>query len=238
MQDDANIRSLKGADCWTYQAFLRSKMHTIITPPARKTSKTVKLPKLLHLAKLKDPEVQRGFRDRLSGTVNSTTWETTRDQICSATNDGLVSSKIRDWFDENDEVIKFLRKKNLRERLLQNDHPDMARKQLDQQFREAKSSAQRRLREIKDCWWAEIAAETQVAADSDNNKVFYSLIKKAFGPKTGTLTPLRAKDRIKLLTSMAETSKRWKQHISERLNRDSVSVTFEQGQWIQVPLLL
>lgn len=41
---------------------------------------------------------------------------------------------------------------------------------------------------MEDKWWLGIAVEMQSATDSNSNKEFYTLMKKAFGPKMASYT--------------------------------------------------
>lgn len=75
MQDICNVKSFKGADCWTDQALVRS-MRLIIKPPTR-NRKTEKLPKRLNVAKFHDP--QKALQACLTVSVNSPSWPTGRE---------------------------------------------------------------------------------------------------------------------------------------------------------------
>lgn len=50
-------------------------------------------------------------------TLNSTSWREVHDQIYNVTKEtlALISAKIHNWFDENDQIIKdiFLNKNNV-----------------------------------------------------------------------------------------------------------------------------
>ena len=73
IQDVCNVQSLRGADCWTDHALVRSKMKLVIKPPARNHN-TVKLLKRLDVAKLHDASTQEVLRENISLMVHSTTW--------------------------------------------------------------------------------------------------------------------------------------------------------------------
>lgn len=61
----------------------------------------------------------------------------------------------------------------------------------------------------------------QLATGSNNSKEFYTLMKKAFGPKMVTVMPLRSKNGNEMFTSMTGIIKCQKQHFLKLLNKDS-----------------
>lgn len=74
---------------------------------------------------------------------------------------------------------------------------------------------------MEDNWWSGIAAEMQSDPDSNNIKVFYTLMKTSFGRERATVTPLISKNCNELLSSESDISKRWKQHFLELLSKHS-----------------
>uniref|UniRef100_UPI00398F07BF atrial natriuretic peptide receptor 2-like n=1 Tax=Pristiophorus japonicus TaxID=55135 RepID=UPI00398F07BF len=67
-------------------------------------------------------------------------------------------------------------------------------------------------------WWVEKAQEIQQLADNHNVRGFFSTVRTTCGPSTQGPTPLRARSREVLIKDRA----RWKEHLEDLLNRDSV----------------
>ena len=223
-QDINDVRAMHGADAWTDHALVRCKLSFVIKAPARNYG-VMRLPKRLDVSKLRSVPIQRALQSSISASVKSTTWENVREELYSAAKDviGVVSHKNKDWFDAHDQEISQIlyRKNKLRERLNHEHMSPAARKHLNQEFKLAKAYAQKRLREMEDNWWHDLADKMQAASDSRNMKEFHSLMKQVLGPKSRTVTPLRSKDGSKLLTSTADISERWREHFSELLNQRS-----------------
>ena len=105
--------------------------------------------------------------------------------------------------------------------MMQKDLSKDQERQLSEALKQAKADAQRKLRSMQDAWSSNLAEEMQAAADMKNSKELYNLTKKAFGPKTARITPLRSKDGKEVHNTMEKISSRWKEHFSELLNRKS-----------------
>lgn len=76
-----------------------------------------------------------------------------------------------DWFDEQDCAVRLiLSRKNIRERMLQKDLLTATKQQLNQQNKDAKPNAQRRLCEIEANCGSDLTAEMHSAVDSKKVK--------------------------------------------------------------------
>ena len=75
---------------------------------------------------------------------------------------------------------------------------------------------------MEDVWWDKLATETQDAADKNDTKTVYNLLRKAFGPRKAMLTPLRSKDGTSVVSKASEIACRWREHFSDLLNQPSV----------------
>ena len=95
MQDVCNVRTLRGADCWTDHALVRARLRT-----------TVKLPKRLDVSKLHSAEFQEALDEGINA-VAYTSWDALKDDLYKVAEEtiGTVAAKSRDWFDENDQAI-------------------------------------------------------------------------------------------------------------------------------------
>ena len=88
-------------------------------------------------------------------------------------------------------------------------------------FKIAKNKAQSNLREIKQKWWEMKATALQEAADKCDFKSFYENLKGVFGPTSNGSSPILSLDGT-LLTDRNDIIKRWAQHFSNVLNRESI----------------
>ena len=68
MQDVCNVRTLRGADCWTDHALVRAKFRMVIKTAARLRT-TVKLPKRLDVSKLHSAEFQESLLEGMNAVA-------------------------------------------------------------------------------------------------------------------------------------------------------------------------
>ncbi|CAI9730816.1 Hypothetical predicted protein [Octopus vulgaris] len=73
---------------------------------------------------------------------------------------------------------------------------------------------------MKQNWWKLKAQSLQDAADKCDFKSFYQNVKGVFGPISKGASPIFLSDGT-LLTDMKEITKRWAEHFSNVLNRES-----------------
>lgn len=165
-------------------------MFVVIMTTARNRT-TVKLSKHLDAAKLHPQDTLQSLQALIETQI--VTWEEPNDQICYLGNLGLVSTKGRDWFDENDQLIEDIlsNKDKIREHILQKGLPRKTKQHLERQFKEAKLNVKRRFRKMEDTWWSRLAAEIErVLQDRKNIKKLYNFIKQDFGLRSASVTPL------------------------------------------------
>ena len=72
---------------------------------------------------------------------------------------------------------------------------------------------------MQDKWWVEKAEAVQPAADRKDTKTLYKLLNEVYGPIRDSISPVRSKDGNVLLTDIRSNRNRWKEHLSELLNR-------------------
>ena len=229
-QSQVNItRAHRGTECWSDHRLVRSKFQIILPKKPRRAKSTIR--KKLDIAKLSSPQLKENFAEQMEKAMDScdvtddieTSWKSLRDTIydTSANLLGFVKRKHQDWFDENDQetsaLIQSMHQSHLK--YMNNKRS----KRLKKQYFSTKASVQKRLRKLKDSWWKTKAEELQKAADSNNTKRFYSLLKKVYGPLTNTSSPLLSADGKELLTDENDILQRWAEHFSEVLNRDSAA---------------
>ena len=139
--------------------------------------------------------------------------------------------KHRDWFNENDLLIKPLLTK-LHDLHLQYIE-DKENEELKMEYHTCKQEADRSLRAMKDTWWKARAKDLQEAADRHDYKSFYQGVKAVYGPSYKTSPGIKSKDGV-LLTEPAQVLDRWSEHFKGVLNQDSefdVSVLDEIPQY-------
>ena len=236
-------RAHRGTECWSDHRLVRSKFNMVSPKKPRRKKPTIR--KKLDIVKLENPQLKENFAEEIEKAMDSciisddieTSWKALRDTIydTSANLLGFVKRKHQDWFDENDQETSLLIK-TMHQSHLQYMNNKRSKK-LKKQYYSTKTSVQKRLRHLKDAWWKTKAEELQKAADSNNTKKFYDLLKKVYGPLTSTSGPLLSADGKKLLTDETEILQRWAEHFSEVLNRDSAADPDVINQIKQSPVI-
>ena len=113
-QDVKVTKTMCGADCWTNQRLVVSKLNLRIEPVQRPQGK--KRPNRLDVSKLKQDSKRQAFVSDICSGLNALehssedvdeSWTVFRDTIHSSAMDSLgpVSRKHQDWFDENGKEI-------------------------------------------------------------------------------------------------------------------------------------
>ena len=74
---------------------------------------------------------------------------------------------------------------------------------------------------MHDKWWEKKAEEVQGFADSNNSKQFFNSLKTVFDPSKSGSSPLLSADGTTPIKDKAAIRKRWKDHFSQLLNRQS-----------------
>ena len=215
LQDVCTVRVMRGAECGTDHRLIRGKMNLHIM--RKKRSEGVNLPKRIDVSGLKDPEVRDNLQKAYEDVDFDGSWETFKDRVYNIGVEilGVRKIKHRDWFDENDQQISSLldAKNALRIRYLNASESD--RVSLEQALKEAKSSLQRSIRQIKNQWWLSISNEIQNAYNSKDSKALYQLIRQAFGPQSSSVVPMKSKDGSILHKDPEDIMKRWTEHFTD-----------------------
>ena len=131
---------------------------------------------------------------------------------------GSPDRKHRDWFDENDLVIKPILAKlhDLHDKVIENKNDTV----LADEYRMCKQQAQKSLRDMKNTWWKTVAANLQVAADRKDYSTFYQGLKAVYGPKLKACSTVKSEDGV-LITEPEKVLERWSEHFNGVLNQDS-----------------
>ncbi|XP_063588714.1 uncharacterized protein LOC134765849 [Penaeus indicus] len=89
-------------------------------------------------------------------------------------------------------------------------------------FRLICSNLQRKLREIQNKWWTNLAEKTQLCADTGDYRGFYEAFKAVYGPTHHVQSPLRSADGQALFTDKTSILNRWSEHFQALFSTDHV----------------
>ena len=240
VNDVNHTRVMCGSHTWSDHRLVRCKLNLRAKLPrhTRRLKPTMKL----NIEKLKSADCREMLEERLkqafatvesTGTSAAETWDVLKTTTYEVAKDVLGSPvrKHRDWFNENDPLIKPLLT-NLHDLHLQYIE-DKDNEELKMEYHTCKHEVDRSLRTMKNSWWKERAAELQEAADKHDCKSFYQGLKAVYGPSYKTSPGIKSKDGV-LLTEPKQVLDRWSEHFQGVLNQDSefdMSVLDEIPQW-------
>ena len=221
-QDVRLVSVCPSAECWTDHRLVRAKLRVKIRRKARfgKPKRPIKL----NVSRLHDPDTQTKFSESLKCLEGVTDWETFRDTMCRVGKDtlGVVKRTHKDWFDDNDqEISRLLQEKRKAESRVFSKAQSPSREQTNH-LKQIKSKVQKRLRQLENSWWETKICEIQEAANIGDTHNLYSLIRKTYGPRSSSVSPIRSSDGNTLFRDPASILNRWKEHFDELLNRQSI----------------
>ena len=238
--DIYHTRSMCGSCTWSDHRLVKCKLSFRAKPQRHRCR--LKPAIKLNIARLKSTESRALLASKLQqayvtagslGTTAATMWDSFEKITIRVATDvlGFPERKHRDWFDENDPLIK---------PLLDNVHnlhlqaiEDRSNVELANAYRDCKQQVQKSLRNMQNMWWKERAAEMQDAADKRDFKTFYQSLKAVYGPKFKASPAIKSKNGV-LLTEPKQVLDRWSEHFNGVLNLDSefdMSVLDEIPQW-------
>ena len=173
-------------------------------------------------------DFQAGLQSKFENSVcpEDTSLEILWDQLKSAilqTSEGVLgftTKKNKDWFDENNQEIQELLAKK------RSSHQD----QLAQPSCPVRMAAvrlicgilQRKLREIQNEWWTNLAKRTQQHADLSDYRGFSKALKAVYGPTHRAQYPLCSADGQVLFTNKASILSRWSEHFQSLFSADHI----------------
>ena len=203
-------RVMRGADCWTDHRLLIARVKLHISKPTRKNGS--KVPTNYYVARLREDETADIFRESVESQlpdIEETNWDSLKTALLNSAETvlGHVKHHHKDWFDDNDTEIRAL----LDER---------ARTQIDQR-RNINREIKNKLRQMKEKWWQQRAAETQLHADNGNTRGLFQSLKYIYGPKKTATVPVFSLDGKTLLTSTEDKKERWTEHFIQLLSETS-----------------
>ena len=222
-----HTRAMCGSTVWSDHRLVRSKLaFKIKTPRHRQRLSPKKTP---DWSKLQSPAVREMIAAKLEegydaaglpAATATASWDIFKDITLKISEEvlGYPVRKNRDWFDENDPLIKPLlnRLHNLHIDAI-DDSTDNAKSEL---YRACKQEVQKHLRNMQDAWWKARATELQSAADRRDFKTFYHGLKAVYGPTHKASQSIKSKDDV-LLTDPSEVRDRWAEHFKGVLNQEA-----------------
>ena len=227
IKDVLSTRAMCGSTVWSDHRLVRAKLaFKIKAPQHRHRLKPKKKP---DLSKLKSPIVRETLSIKLQESYDAAdlpaatataSWDIFKDITLKIAEEvlGHPTRKHRDWFDENDPLIKPLL------HTLHTLHIDSIENSADaakdELYRRKKREVQTHLRNMQDSWWKARADEMQSAADRRDFKTFYQSLKAVHGPVHKASPSVKSKDGV-LLTEPSKVLDRWAEHFEGVLNQDS-----------------
>jgi exonuclease III len=227
VKDVNHTRAMCGSRTWSDHRLVKCKLNLHVK--VLRHTRRLKPTKKLNIDRLKSAECQEMLETSLkrafataerTGTSLAENWDFFKTTTYNVAEDvlGTPDRKHRDWFNENDPLIKPLLT-NLHDLHLQVIE-DASNVELAEAYRTCKQEAQRSLRAMQNSWWKARAAELQEAADKHDCKSFYQGLKAVYGPSYKTSPGIKSKDGV-LLTEPAQVLDRWSEHFNGVLNQDS-----------------
>ncbi|PZC80141.1 hypothetical protein B5X24_HaOG215363 [Helicoverpa armigera] len=221
LRDVLVTRAMRGAVGWTDHRLIRSKMYLQLKAPRRAPNKIP--PKLTFSKLITSPDLGKALDLKFAASAPDAEfndidgeWRAYAKHLhgCAQEIVGKPKRRIQDWFDESDKEIRTL--------------VEQHRHQLNSKQTEtlSNSNASQRLkgkvREFKNKWWSEKAAEMQHYADTHQTGRFFEGIRTIFGPRARKIAPMYTKDRQHRVTSKADVIMRWAEHFNDILNPDAL----------------
>ena len=240
IKDVHHTRAMCGTCVWSDHRLVKTKL--AIRAKAPQLRHRNKPCKKLDVSKLKSSEVRSKLAIKLqeayaltdsTGMSATATWDIHKSVTLKVAEEvlGFPEKKHKDWFDENDPLIKPLLNQ------LHNLHIDVVDDKHNtakvNAYNLCKKQAQKSLRTMQNTWWQARAAELQAAADHRDFKTFYQGLKAVYGPSYKATAAIKSKDGV-MLTEPAQVLDRWAEHFNGVLNQDSefdMSILDEIPQW-------
>ena len=219
-QDLRLVSVCRSAECWTDHRLVRAKLRLKIRRKVRSGVSSV--PRRIDVGRLADLDTRKLFSDTLTASLNGVQgWDNFRDTIFSVGKEtlGFRKRNHKDWFDDNNlEIQKLLAEKRHFENLVLSEDSKFNRANL----KYVKHKVQKCLRSMENSWWENITNEIENASNAGETHALYSLLRKMYGPRSSTVTPVRSKDGSYLIKDQKGILGRWKEHFNDLLNCESL----------------
>ena len=239
IQDVCHTRVMPSAECYTDHRLVRCKLKVLFKPKPRKGGPPKKKFKVGSFQSAeRTADFQAGLQLRLVDSCCQvdppleTLWVHLKTAISQTAEEvlGYTTWKNKDWFDEkNQEILELLTQKRSAHQahLAQPSCPEKKAA-----FRLVCSKLQRKLREIQNEWWTNLAKSTQMCADAGDYRGFYEALEAVYGPMYQVRSPLRSSDGLELLTDKRAILSRWSEHFQALFNANR---TVEDSVILRIP---
>jgi len=233
LHDVRLTRVFRATTSWSDHRLVRAAVF-LTTRPVKRRHRAARLKKL-DVAKLKDEDICAEFQGELDQALASDDtdhWHSFKPAVYDAAAKviGFRRKRHKDWFDDQDiEACRLLDSMHVTHLAWINDKNDSSKKSA---YVTARGAAQRKLRQMKDQWWADKALQLQSAADRGDTKSFYDGLKAVYGPRDSGSIPVRSRDGSTLITDCEGILSRWAEHFHEVLNQ---APTFDPSVLSQIP---
>jgi len=194
-RDLRNIRlthAMRATTSWSDHRLVRTSVF-LTTKAVKRTHKALRM-KRLNVAKLQDEATCLALQEQLDQALSGDDtgeWPQFKSAVydSEATVIGFSKSHHRDWFDDQDvEARQLLDTMRAMHLAWINDKSNSSKKAA---YTRARGAAQKRLRQVKNEWWANKAQELQHAADRRDTKTFYHGLRAVYGPRDSGSVPVR-----------------------------------------------
>ena len=215
LADICNVKVLRSAECGTDHKLVRGKFKFCIRKKVRMEG--VKVPKRIDVSKLMQDDICKQFQARLDQVNLEESWDQFKNNMYTvgAETLGFKQRKHQDWFDDNNLEIKELLDEKHRQHLLVLNASAADKKVAQEKFKKTRAVLQSKLRDMKNAWWTKLSNDIQSAYDTNNSKVFYDLLGKAYGPSSSSITPLKSLDGKSLAKNPTDIMSRWTEHFGK-----------------------
>ena len=239
IQDVCHTRVMPSAECYTDHRLVRCKLRLLFKPKPRKGGPPKKKFKVGSFQSAeRTADFQAGLQLRLvdsSCQVDpplETLWVHLKTAISQTAEEvlGYTIRKKKDWLYENNQDIQELLTQKRSAHQAHLAQPSCPEKKAA--FRLVCSKLQRKLREIQNEWWTNLAKSTQMCADAGDYRVFYEALKAVYGPMYQVRSPLRSSDGLELPTNKTAILSRWSEHFQALFNANR---TVEDSVILRIP---